>query len=163
VRLTFDESLDATPDEVLRVLTDPRFQDAKCAATSEGGTYSVDIRPGTAGPRVTTHRDLPADGLPDVARSFVGDRLTIVEVLDWSAVVAGHSAWLELHVKGAPLTLKGRLTLATSGATTTKMLGAELKANVPFIGSRVERAAADPIRAAIDIESGLLREWLARA
>ena len=42
------------------------------------------------------------------------------------------------------------------------MLDAELKANVPFIGGKIERAAAEPINAAIDIETGLLREWLAR-
>jgi len=42
------------------------------------------------------------------------------------------------------------------------VLDAELKAHVPFIGGKIEQAAADPIRTAIGIETGLLREWLAR-
>ena len=42
------------------------------------------------------------------------------------------------------------------------MLDADLKANVPLIGGKLEKAAADPIHTAIDIETGLLREWLAR-
>ena len=43
-----------------------------------------------------------------------------------------------------------------------QVLDAELKANVPFIGGKIERAAAEPIQGAIEIETGLLREWLAR-
>jgi hypothetical protein len=33
---------------------------------------------------------------------------------------------------------------------------------VPLIGGRLEKAAAAPINTAIEIETGLLREWLAR-
>lgn len=162
MRLTFREALDAVPDDVRAVLVDPAFQEAKCAATSEGGTWSVDVAVAPTGHRVRTERDLPATGLPDVARSFVGERLTIVEVLDWAVAGDGHRAALDLHVRGAPLTLKGALTLTGSGAGTVERLDADLKANVPFIGGRIEQSAADPIRAAIDIEIALLREWLAR-
>ena len=33
---------------------------------------------------------------------------------------------------------------------------------MPLIGGKLERAAAEPINAAIHIEIDLLREWLAR-
>ncbi|MGL5816590.1 MAG: DUF2505 domain-containing protein [Phycicoccus sp.] len=162
MRLTLREELDADPDAVYAVLVDPAFQDAKCAATSEGGTYAVDVAAGVAGHRVRTERDLPAAGLPDVARSFVGDRLTIVEVLEWVLDGADRRAALDLHVKGAPLTLKGALALSGSSTGTTEVLEAELKANVPFIGGKIEQSAAVPIRAAFDVEIAMLREWLAR-
>ncbi|MGL5930715.1 MAG: DUF2505 domain-containing protein, partial [Dermatophilaceae bacterium] len=119
MRLTLTEDLEADPDAVYAVLVDPAFQDAKCAATSEGGTYRVDVTAQVTGHRVRTERDLPAAGLPDVARSFVGERLTIVEILEWAPDGAGHRAVLDLHVKGAPLTLKGALALSRSGAGTT--------------------------------------------
>ncbi|MGL5817793.1 MAG: DUF2505 domain-containing protein [Phycicoccus sp.] len=162
MRLTLREEFDAGPDAVYAVLVDPAFQDAKCAATSEGGTYTVDITAGATGQRVRTERDLPAAGLPDIARSFVGNRLTIVEVLEWARDDSGHRATLDLHVKGAPLTLKGALALGLSSTGTTESLDAELKANVPFIGGKIEQSAAVPIRAAFDVETELLREWLAR-
>ena len=164
MRLTTREELDGTVDEVHALLTDQAFQEAKCAATTDGGATSVDITRNAGGQRVRTSRELPSDGLPDVARSFVGDHLTVIEVQDWSGPAADGSreSALDIHVKGAPLTIKGTLRLEPSGAGTAEVLDAELKANVPLIGGRLEKAAAAPINTAIEIETGLLREWLAR-
>ena len=164
MRLTTREELDGTVDEVHALLTDQAFQEAKCAATTDGGATSVDITRNAGGQRVRTTRELPSDGLPDVARSFVGDHLTVIEVQDWSGPAADGSreSALDIHVKGAPLTIKGTLRLEPSGAGTAEVLDAELKANVPLIGGRLEKAAAAPINTAIEIETRLLREWLAR-
>jgi hypothetical protein len=164
VRLTTREELDGTVDEVHALLTDRAFQEAKCAATTDGGPTSVEVTGTAAGERVRTVRVLPSDGLPDIARSFVGDRLTVVEVHDWSGPAADGSrqSSVDIHVQGAPLTLKGTLRLEPSGTGTVEVLDAELKANVPLIGGRLEKAAAAPIRTAIGIETRLLRERLAR-
>ncbi|MEO6790117.1 MAG: DUF2505 domain-containing protein [Ornithinibacter sp.] len=164
MRLTTREELAGTPEEVYALLSDQAFQEAKCEATTVGGPHSATIGGSRAGARVTTQRELPTDDLPSVARSFVGEKLTIIEILDWAGPAADGSreAVIDLHVKGAPLTLKGTVRLEPSGAGTIESLDAELKANVPFIGARIEQAAAGPIRTAIDIEIALLREWLAR-
>ncbi len=163
MRVSRREELDGSPEEVYAVLTDRAFQEAKCEATTDGGQRSVDIVEGAAGARVRTERELPSDSLPDVARSFVGDSLVVVEVHEWSAPGPDGSreSALDLHVKGAPLTLKGTLRLLPNGDGTLEVLDAELKANVPLIGGRVEKAAVGPISTAIDIETRLLREHLA--
>ena len=164
MRLTKREELNGTVDEVHALLTDPAFQEAKCAATTDNGVYSVNIGGGLDGHRVHTERQLPSDGLPDVARSFVGDHLTVIEVLDWSSPSpdGSRSSLVEIHIKGAPLTLKGTVRLEPAGSRTIEVIEANLKANVPLIGSKLERAAAEPINVAIRIEIELLREWLAR-
>lgn len=164
MRLTTREDLAGTPEGVYALLTDQAFQEAKCDATTLDGPFSAKVDVGRAGARVTTQRELPTDELPDVARSFVGPKLTIIEIIDWSAPDADGSreGVLDLHVKGAPLTLKGTVRLQPSRGGTVEIVDAELKANVPFIGGRIEQAAAEPIRSAINIELGLLQEWLAR-
>jgi hypothetical protein len=164
VRLTTREELDGTVDQVHALLTDRAFQEAKCAATTNDGMYTVDVGGGADGQRVRTERQLPSDGLPDMARSFVGDHLTIIEVLDWVGPAADGSrtSAVDIHIKGAPLTVKGTIRLQPHGRRTVEVIEAELKANVPLIGGKLERAAADPINAAIGIEIELLREWLAR-
>ena len=88
--------------------------------------------------------------------SFVGEHLTIIEVHDWSlpGPDGSRESALDMHVKGAPLTLKGTLRLEPSRGGTVQVMDAELKANVPFIGGKIERAAADPIQGAIEIETG---------
>ena len=75
---------------------------------------------------------------------------------------ASRTSAVDIHIKGAPLTVKGRIRLEPQGDRTVEVIEAELKANVPLIGGKLERAAADPINAAIEIEIELLREWLAR-
>ena len=165
MRVTTREELAGTVEEVYRIFTDVAFQEAKCLATTDDANhFSVDVAGGPAGERVRTERHLKSHGLPDVARSFVGEHLTIVEVQDWSAPAADGSrqSAVDMHVKGAPLTLKGTMRLEPSGSGTVKVLDAELKAHVPFIGGKIERAAAEPINAAIEIETELMRDWLAR-
>lgn len=162
MRLTRREQLPATPEEVYAVLTDPAFQEAKCEATTDGGAYEARVTATATGHRVHTSRELPADGLPDVARSFVGSTLTVVEDYEWGAAAADGSraAVVDLHVKGVPLTLKGVLRLEAVGAGSAEVLDAELKANIPFVGGKIEKAAAEPINAAVGIEVELLRERL---
>jgi hypothetical protein len=164
VRLTKREELAATVDEVHALLVDRAFQEAKCAATTANGVYTVEVGGGPDGQRVHTERQLPSDGLPDMARSFVGDHLRVIEVLDWGAPTADGSrtAMVGIHVKGAPLTLKGTVRLQPHSTGTVEVIDAELKANVPLIGGKLERAAAEPIEAAIRIELDLLRTWLTR-
>lgn len=165
MRVTTREELAGTVEEVYAIFTDVAFQEAKCVATTDDANhFTVDIIGGPAGERVRTERHLRSEGLPDVARSFVGEHLTIIEVQTWSRPAADGSreSAVDLHVKGAPLTLKGTLRLTPSKAGTVKVLDADLKAHVPFIGGKIEKAAAEPITAAIEMETDLLREWLAR-
>ncbi|MBM6404385.1 DUF2505 domain-containing protein [Phycicoccus sp. CSK15P-2] len=160
MRLTRRERLEARPADVYAVLTDQAFQESKCEATTDGGAHEVEVTESGAGHRVRTSRRMSAAGLPDVARSFVGETLTIVEVYDWGAPGpdGGRQALVDLHIQGAPLTLKGTLRLEPDGDGSIELLDADLKANVPFVGGKVEKAAAGPIGAAIDTELRLLRE-----
>lgn len=165
MRVTTREQLDGTVEEVYALFTDVAFQEAKCVATTDDANhYTVDVTGGPAGERVRTERHLRSDGLPDVARSFVGEHLTIIEVQTWSAAAGDGSrvSAVDMHVKGAPLTLKGTLRLEPAEGGTVKVLDLDLKAHVPFIGGKIEKAAAQPINAAIEIETDLIREWLAR-
>ena len=68
---------------------------------------------------------------------------------------------VEMAVAGAPIALKGTVRLAPGGPGTVEQLDAELKAKVPLIGGKIEKAAAPPIEEAIDIEAQTAQEWLA--
>ena len=153
----------ATPDEVFAVLSDVKFQEAKCAATA-AIKHSADVK--TVGDHtvITTERVLPSDGLPDFAKSMVGDTLKVTETQDWGPASSGGSrrGTVEMAVAGAPIALKGTLMLAPGAAGSVETLDAELKAKVPLIGGKIEKAAAPPIEEAIDIEGQTAMEWLAR-
>ena len=152
-----------TPEEVFAVLSDQAFQEAKCAATA-AIRYSAAVKANGGGATITTERILPADGLPDFARSMVGETLKVVETQTWGAPAAdgSRSGTVEMSVAGVPVALNGTLALAPGGAGTVEKLDAELKAKVPLIGGKIEKAAAPPIEEAIDIEAATVKEWLAR-
>jgi len=153
----------ATPEEVFAVLSDAKFQEAKCAATA-AIRHSASVK--TVGDRTvfTTERILPSSGLPDFAKSMVGDTLKVSETQDWGPASddGSRQGTVEMGVAGVPIVLNGTLSLAPGGAGTVETIDAELKAKVPLIGGKIEKAAAPPIEEAIDIEARTAHEWLDR-
>jgi carbon monoxide dehydrogenase subunit G len=153
----------APPAEVFAVLADPAFQDAKCAATA-AISHSANVETKGDQTIITTERVLPSDDLPDFARSMIGDTLKVLETQTWSGAGSDGSrtGTVEMSVPGAPITLKGKLSLKPSSAGTVETLDADLKAGVPLIGGKIEKAAAPPIEEAITIETQTAKEWLGR-
>lgn len=153
----------ASPTEVFEVLSDAKFQEAKCAATA-AIKYTANVK--TSGDRtvITTERILRTEHLPDFAKSMVGETLKVIEVQDWGPASddGSRQGTVEMSVAGAPISLKGALSLSPSGAGTVEVLESELKAKVPLIGGKIEKAAAPPIEEAIAIEHETAKEWLAR-
>lgn len=159
MKFTHRAEYPASPDVVFAALCDQEFQDAKGEATTTG-TWSSDVS--TSGDRTTirSERVLPTTDLPDIAKSFVGEQLTIIEVQTWGPAGPDGSRTgdVNLHVKGAPLTLKGALRLSPKGSGTVHEVDGELKAGVPLIGGKIEQAAHAPISQAAKAETDLLRQ-----
>jgi len=161
VKFTHRAEFAAAPEDVFAVICQQTFQDAKCDATTTG-RWTADIRATGDRTVISTERLLPTDGLPDIARSFVGDTLTVVEVQTWEppAVDGSRTADLNLHVKGAPMTLKGSIRLSPNTSGSAYEVVAELRAGVPLIGGKLEKAAAEPLLAAARTETELIRTRL---
>ncbi|HET8766079.1 DUF2505 domain-containing protein [Phycicoccus sp. M110.8] len=153
----------ATPDEVFAVLADVAFQEAKCAATG-AISYTASVTAEGDATVIRTERELPADGLPDFARSMVGNTLKVVETQTWQAAGAdgARTGTVAMTVPGAPITLKGTLALESGGPGTVEHLDGDLKASIPLVGGKIEKAAAPAIEDAITIEGKTAHEWLAR-
>jgi uncharacterized protein YndB with AHSA1/START domain len=163
VRLKAELRYDAEPAEVFAMLTDPAFQERKLAATGAVEHEAEVATRDDGGAVVTTRRTMPTDQVPDLVRNLVGPRLTIVQVEEWGPAGAdgGRSGTVTAEVSAAPVRLTGTLRLAAAGAGTIETLDAELKARLPIIGGRIERAADPAITAAVEVEEREGRAWLA--
>jgi hypothetical protein len=160
VQFSAQISYDASPQAVFAMLTDTAFQDRKLAQTGSLEFSSKVVVSGDTA-EITTHRTLPTDRVPEAFRSLVGGRLTVVQVETWKAAAgARRTGTVTLHVQGAPLRMTGTLLLTGTPEHTTEDVDAELKASVPLIGGRIERAIEPAVRAAIDVEQRIGREWL---
>lgn len=154
----------ATPDAVGSMLADPSFVDRKCAATG-ALRHTAEVDGDASGAfTVTTVRTMATDTFPDVARKFVGETVDLKEVDSWDAAAAdgARSGTVVVEISGAPLKLTGTLSLRAHDDGTLQTIEGDLKASVPIIGGRLEKAAEPALQMAMRKEGEVGREWLAR-
>lgn len=163
MRLTADITYAADPAAVFAMLTTTAFQERKCRATG-ALSQQVDVERYDDGSAVIrTVRTLPTQQVPDFARAFVGATIDVVQTDDWGP--AGPDGAREgsvvVEIKGAPIRFAGSLALRAGSAGTAERIDGDIKASVPLIGGRMERALEPALRAAIDVEQREGRAWLA--
>jgi hypothetical protein len=160
-KISRQTELPASPAEVFEIISHEGFQGDKAQqGTLPGSDASVSVDGDRV--RIRTVRHLSAHGLPSIARSAVGDRLTIEEVHDWGPPAADGSrtGTFSMHVHGAPVTMTGTVALRPSGTGTLQTVDGELVAKVPFVGGKIEEAAAPALDEAITVEFDLIRARL---
>ena len=154
----------ADPQRVFAMIVDPAFQEAKCVATG-ALEHEVDVSAADDGSAVViSTRAMPTDQLPEFVRGFVGGRLTLVETQRWNAPAAdgGRTGTITVDISGAPIRFSGRLRLEGDADGTTQALDGDLKAAVPLVGGRIEKAAEPALRMGVRVEGRTGAEWLAQ-
>ncbi len=163
MRVTAAIRYDADPATVFAMLTDHAFQERKLAQTG-ALSWQVRVEQPNGGAVITSHRALPTDQIPDAFRALAGQQIDVTQTETWGPAAADGSrtGTLEVELGGAPIKLLASLSLsATSDGTTAERVDGELKARVPLLGGKIERAAEPAVRAAIDAEQRSGRAWLA--
>lgn len=164
MRLQEQIRYDAPPADVAAMLADPAFVEDRCRRTG-ALEQTVDVDGDAAGAfTVTTVRTMPTDDFPDVAKRFVGETIVLKQVDSWRAAGADGSRTgdVRLKIAGAPIELLGTMTLSPDGAGTVQELLGDLKASVPLLGGKLEKAAAPAIVMALRKEEEVGRAYLAR-
>ena len=164
MRLRAEIRYDADPAAVFAMLTDATFQERKCAATGALESEVEIERFQDGGATIRTRRTMPTDQIPDFARSFVGRTLDVVQVDDLGAPDAAgrRDGSIVVEIKGAPVRFAGSLALDASGSGTVETIDGDIKASVPLVGGRLERALEPALQAAIRVEQREGTAWLKR-
>lgn len=151
----------ATPQQVFEMICTADYQELKC---TRGGALehevAIELEDDTR--TIVTRRRLPTDSFPEFARKFVGDAVDVVETLVWGLAPdedGGHTASLHVEIPRTPVSMSGSAFLRSSGEGTQHTIEGELKANVPFIGAKVEQAVAPILASALRLEGRLSKEW----
>lgn len=162
ISATFDYA--ATPHDVFAMLIDEDFQARKCVAT---GALSHSVSVSAQGDRtvIVSNRDLPTDGFPDFVKSLVGATLAVTETQDWGPAGpdGARQGRLTVDIAGAPIDLAGTLSLAPAAQGSVETVDGDLKARIPLIGSKIEKAAAPAIESAMRAERETGQAWLGTA
>lgn len=149
------QSYAADPARVHAMMTDPAYLEQVCR---RGGASSQQVE--VRGETTTVTMALPA---PDQARRFVGDNLSVHQVVVWGPAAADGSrqGTLDLTVDRMPVDMKGRATMAPTASGTDVTYLAELKVNIPLLGRKLEQAAAPSITQALQVQQQVGNEYLA--
>lgn len=144
--------------------TEAYVQEKTAAMGAPPGTVEIVEGPGGA-VTITTRRELPATDIPASYRSLVGGALEVHQVDAWEAPRSdgGRRGTVAFEIKGAPVIVTGTLELAaTSEAASSLRLKGDIKASIPFFGKAVEKALADNVHRAVEVERQVGHRWLAR-
>ncbi|MGZ4660652.1 MAG: DUF2505 domain-containing protein [Arthrobacter sp.] len=160
--LSASTTLPHSVERVAEVLVNEDFQ----RHTSElvGGTLeSFKVDGDVAGAFTTTSvRTLPTTRLPEIARKFVGESLTVTQLEKWDAPAADGSRQSNISMKiaGAPLDVSAVQRLVADGGNTRIELEGNVTSSVPFLGGKIAEAAEPMVGKALNIQSQQAQAWL---
>jgi hypothetical protein len=162
MRITTSFDYAATPQDVFTMLADPAFQAAKVEATHPL-SHTESVTPKGEQTEIVTSRVISTDGFPDFAKSMIGPKVRVTETIMWSRASADGSrtGTIDIAIGDAPVAMNGTLRMAAGGSGTRIDIDGDLKAKIPLVGGRVEKAAERPILGAIEKEQEVGTAWLA--
>ncbi len=162
MKITRSTTLPAGVEDAFAVIASQEHQEAKLAAQSERSSATITDRPGGGGVEVSTERQLSTQEMTGPVASMVGSTLTITEKQLWGQPAAdgSRSADLTIAVSGVPVRLAGTIVLAPAGTQSSLTVDADLTCSMPFVGKKVETAAAPAIEESFDLEVEALTERL---
>ncbi|KNC18751.1 proteinase inhibitor I25 cystatin [Arthrobacter sp. RIT-PI-e] len=147
---------------VLGVLTDEGF--VRHMSEYVGGTLeslTVDGDPAGAF-TVTAVRTLPTQRLPEMARKFVGETLSVTQTDRWDAPEADGSrrATVNMAVANVPLTVTAVQRLVAQGTDTVVDLQGNVTSSIPFLGGKIAASAEPMIGKALNVQGTEAKKWL---
>jgi hypothetical protein len=160
MELKLSASYDATPEEVFAIVTDATFREQACEKT-KALSYDVQVSESGGDTIVRVSREMAATDIPDMARKFVGQTLTVVQTETWHPAAADGSRAADVvgEIANTPVTLKGTASISAGGAQTVQTIDLDVKVAVPLIGKKMEPFVVDAVRSGLQKEHDLGREW----
>lgn len=147
-----------TPAQVVQMLCDSTYLDLKC---SESPEYDHSVKTEGDVTEILVTRVLNAD-LPDIARSLLGNQLSITEVQRWNHLDINQRATgtLQITIKGAPAQISGTLDLHECPTGTCIDVTAKISVAIPIFGSKAESFIAQEVTDICAHEESVGNKWL---
>lgn len=159
MRTSIESHYPVGPDEVVAARLDTGYLETLCRLT---GALEHSVEVDAAAGVSQVRRVMPTDHVPDFARKFTGDTITILESTTWDppgAAGRGRSGTLRLKVDGAPVTSVMALRLVPTADGTVETADGEITAKVPLVGGRIEKALLPAIEAGTQAQVTAYRRW----
>jgi hypothetical protein len=147
---------------VYAMLTDPKFQERRCAAGNPLDSSSSVDHADDGGATIHLMRLLSVN-LPGMLQKLAGDKIRLTETQTWAGGPADadrRDGRLEVRIHGQSGGVDGRLTMQGTDAQTTVGLEADIKINVPLVGGKIENYVAEMLGKFLAKDEELGTAWL---
>lgn len=160
MKLTLSSTYDVPPEEIFAIISDTTFREQACEAT-RALSHQVTVTEAADDTVVRVRREMPSTDIPDIARRFVGDTLTLVQTETWHPAAADGTRHAEVRgeVPGTPVSLRGTASIVPAGAGGTHSIELDIKVAVPLVGRKIEPFVVEAVRRGLEKEHELGRSW----
>lgn len=154
----------ADPQRTFEMLTDHGYQLLRCERSGAlDQTVTID-READGSTTVVSQRHVSSEGIPEMAKAFVGPQLLVVETVRWGAPDADgdREGAMSLELPGVPVSFTGGMHLRRTPEpeVTSHVVEGELHASIPFLGRRIEEMVGAQLRGFVQLEQQVAQEWL---
>jgi len=153
----------ADPATVFAMVTDQAYVQEKNERTGGIGVEAQATDNDDGSVTLYTTRALPTQ-IPGFAKKFVGEQITTQQTDIWQPEQADGNYRGTLHVDfgKAPMVINGTFEINATNDGSVLTVKAEAKANVPFVGGKLEGVAAEQFDRAVRKEEEIGQDWLSR-
>ncbi len=138
------------------------LDDAFLQAKGENTAQSTHIIDQTGEQTILTITRVINEGIPAIARTFLGESITLVETQTWGHPVDGvRNATVGLTVRNAPATVTGTISLNPIATGTLVSIHFDIKVAVPLFGATAESVIKEQLERFIRAEQVIGNAWLA--
>jgi uncharacterized protein YndB with AHSA1/START domain len=159
----FEVRYDADAADVFAMITDDEFLAKKLMARG-AVSHDVAVEPTPdGGASIRTEQVLPAR-VADFVRRFVGETIRVQQTDVWgrSRPDGSRDGTFAVEIAGVPAKMTGTLRLEPAGdGATVERLAGTITVSIPVVGGKLEQMAGDAVRAAVETERRVGRDWLA--
>lgn len=147
-------------DDVIEVLNSRELADARAKKL---GLKEHDFAQGEIGgqPQSTFKATVPAEQLPQQARSFLSKGVSVTIVATPRRVDGGAAIAHDVQIKGVPASVDLAIMLADAGATTPGKISGDVNVKIPFVGSKIEKMVAAKFSKVLEQDADLVNTILA--
>jgi len=140
---TFD--FDHPADTMLRMFSDKEYYLAKYEKMGGNRPEVLDTQVAGDDFSITVRHALDAANLkfPDFLKSRIGDSLYLKQTDSWKT--SKNQGRIQIEIEKTPVKIDMQLSLADTGETSQLTIKGEIKASVPLIGGKIEKAVEGPI------------------
>jgi hypothetical protein len=144
----------ASPDQIMEMLQDPQYLTEKYQALGDISFDVVEQASSDTGLKITIQREAPA---PDSLKKFGStSKMTQTEV--WTRDGDGYKC--DMKIEANPVHINGKMTVVPVGEESDWTADLDIKAGVPLVGGKIEKAVAEQSMQSMGLEKQFNDQWL---